>query len=682
MTDLAPPIEDPSLAAPAEAPDLAPPEVGDVPLELGAEEQAPADPAAELMGMLTPERSIPPGGMLPTQPTTQDLFAALGAEGEAVETPPVLAGRERFMATGQAVAPPPPPDPEVPVEEVEAPDLVEHAARLSGGRPDVADSRTLNVLTRMEQYQQESGGGDAAEDFEKFDLLLDRIEGDEAALFRRLKSGEGLSDEEFAQLSIGVSALSDATDGMRKDFRVGLIYEPSKVTFSDGGAYLSFTQGEPAGEGDPKLRKLTEQGIGPEFSVYASPDVLPLAALEQQTEKATTVVAGPEGSVSIVAPVDETSDVMQRNLFPALGGEDGNARWIPVQPHRVDDLRQVQMTADSDPTGRTESFSAHALLAVGGYPGLGDQDTIMFDVPSGDRKMTLPSSMASRMVGLGGASASQPVYETKRLTREDMIDEGTFLRAVDSNAWAVVPASAKAAASAAGFDPIDLDGAEPMVLVFGADPALAEEWASGGRHITNIGDSARQPGDDDDPDDYYVTSPDDETFTLKAFDGSQVEWDPGQHTEGDSLPFLPRKAGRVSRRALPVDPDQVHLAESMIQDLESRGAKNVVAHVRRPSMEGFVRAREHIYDDGVSLLVARTVDGAPTPNSVPVWVREQSLSAVAPNTTNSVDPEVPAEFVVESGDAMVTVREAVAAKLADPSSKVVVSTPFGKLTVL
>jgi hypothetical protein len=116
---------------------------------------------------------------------------------------------------------------------------------------------------------------------------------------------------------------------------------------------------------------------------------------------------------------------------------------------------------------------------------------------------------------------------------------------------------------------------------------------------------------------------------------------------GDPVELLPsRDAGqlapaRVDERAVryhyKVDQKQAHLIADLANDVEQAGGNNVVLYSRQPNIDGFERAREHVFKGPGGLKIVRTADTTiGDPNAVPVHVRN---ARILPDKPLAIDPE-------------------------------------------
>jgi hypothetical protein len=116
--------------------------------------------------------------------------------------------------------------------------------------------------------------------------------------------------------------------------------------------------------------------------------------------------------------------------------------------------------------------------------------------------------------------------------------------------------------------------------------------------------------------------------------GDLVEINPSRDA-GDLAPA--RIDERATRFHYKVDQKQAHLIADLADDLERAGGSNVVLYTRQPNIDGFERAREHVFKGPGGLKIVRTNDTTiGGPNAVPVHVRN---ARVLPDKPLNLDPE-------------------------------------------
>jgi hypothetical protein len=406
--------------------------------------------------------------------------------------------------------------------------------------------------------------------------------------------------------------------------------------------------------------------------------VLPLDVLEASDIGGLGAAALPDGNVAYLA--DATDEVSARfnHLYPAVEGADRVPRWANVRPDRVQSVATVRQIAAADAGSIGESWLNADLDTVGGHPLLSGRESITFEVPDG-AYVKPPRGLEPRQVGR--VEIDRPERSLERLSVDDL-DPNTFqdpaTSPMNTHAWAAISAdlseeqlvrlgmksysrtqarnALRAELQRRGYNPIDQvgiydGGSEPSFLVFGITPAEALELGEkfGQDSVLTPDGFVYHRTAPNDPEtagqlrptagDIEFNIPDDADFRSRLTIGDQdvtwaspMDWD---RTTPYEAPAVLKRTSSSARKFVVQVPPGKNLAE-LASDLERKGAKNVSIYARQAELEGWQRAREHLFTDGQQTYAVRSLDNDVTrPNSGNVFVRSTAGLGSAPELRTS-----------------------------------------------
>lgn len=451
---------------------------------------------------------------------------------------------------------------------------------------------------------EKSGRPSAPVDIARFDRVVEEgLLNDRSihVLYGKMLNGRLADDGEAAELSSIVGKVARALDAFGDDLTLGSNGKLVGIdtTGAEPALRVHFTKGS---DDDPVFAPGALQALPGES--------LPVGALAGDVTKDGYDLYVGATDATFAGVADETSDAQFRKGFPAVEGVDGTPRWLAAKPVLLDNLNVVERAARRNPTAVVD-------LYLQTYPGFLPYDSIVFELDQ-------PSPRASELgaVRLGPGASAGPEFSARRYTADDLIDERTAGDALFDGMWAIFDDSDKAKLGPR-HSPITVTGPNGRTgrLVFGISPSEAAE-ATFGFVYTHDGIATRRD-DFDEIVDRIFEADDDDDWELSVKDGTTVSFSP-------AIVEAPLDVARTSRPVdrwhLPLDERSVKLISGLANHLETLGATNIVAYASIPNVEGFQRAREHVYSDGGSgFAVARTVDPVlGDPNGLPVWVRDAS----------------------------------------------------------
>jgi hypothetical protein len=204
---------------------------------------------------------------------------------------------------------------------------------------------------------------------------------------------------------------------------------------------------------------------------------------------------------------------------------------------------------------------------------------------------------------------------------------------------------------ALGLNPVEVDGdGGKGWIVFGLEPDDAEVLSSAPVYTP---DGVVNPPED------WDEREDLPSWRVPAADGTSVLLNA---VEGDPVGRVPRTSAPIRMSAWRIPQELIGRVSGIADELEARGATEVAAYTRHAALDGFVPAREYLFDDGISLRTVRTASSSVgESNAIPVHVRS---TAGLPTDPFRVSPESvdwrQAQFeergghvVVEAGDDLV-----------------------------
>jgi hypothetical protein len=588
---------------------------------------APPAPSADPVAMppasqTLPRLDVPPGAELYPQPAPQapDVLRALGdsrrkflADLPAKVVDPTISTRDRLfsgaaMLTGSngadldtyeawrmqhqaGVATPLPPRAGMsPAQAKILASPQDHSVQAKVMAHGADDTLAARVGGWIASYE-ENGKASAPVDVARFDRLSKTGvlgDGRTKRLYTKLLDGS-IDDADTPELSSKVSAVAEALHAFGDDLSIGT-----------NGKLI----GVDADSGDVRLRVRYSEGDEPVSSPGALAtlpgDWMPQSALRGDGPKGNDLDLYVGGADAVViAKTGEQIDHVYRRGFPALEGDKG-ARWMSARPVLVTDFAAVDTAAARNPTARVDTH-------FGVYPGFLPYDSIVFDMDQPNQRL---ESLGA--VRLGRGVTNGPKLSPRGVTAEDLIDDRTTGDLLDTVMWAVFPGDAKLNSR---YTPIAVtNGDRTGRLVFGISPAEASEvadWAFVNDGIATRRDDYEQLAEAEDGVGYWRVATGDHKGSSFAVS-----------TEESPL-IVARRTTGVDRWHFPVDERTRPYVAGLADHFDKAGARNLVAYVSAPQVDGFERSREHVYGDGGSgYQVARTAD--PTvgdPNGLPVWVR-------------------------------------------------------------
>lgn len=421
--------------------------------------------------------------------------------------------------------------------------------------------------------------------------------------------------------------------GMHPDDAKGMVRAAweSLITSSAG----SWGDGAPfalpaEGGGNPVVDAILGRTEGP-FSLLTPGNFrLPKEVLESPSGDGMTSTALPDGTVVYAAPISDDAAMMARHLYPGVVGADRVPRWIPSTPMKVQDASRVRRLQAEDAS--FENFVNSDLAGVGGHPLFKAGNYVTFSIPNDG-----PPPVGAQV--LGRVTAEQPGLSLERLSASDL-NPNELLTSRESplntHRWAAFDGQTAdkswvARLRRAGYKTVPTETGE---LVFGITQAAAEAAAPEGVSVTT------NDGGDGGP-------------RAIRLGGETVVWDPQEWI--DDTPAPPRR-GSAARRyelAVPKGSDPAQVAKGLL----AAGAKHLSVYAHAKYLDGFERAYETAYDDGVEMIVTRHAEGdLASPHGGPVFVPKASGLPAGVSDIAGLEPSP--EFAPDEADLIPAVKNA------------------------
>lgn len=401
--------------------------------------------------------------------------------------------------------------------------------------------------------------------------------------------------------------------------------------------------------------------------------VMPADVLRISEAGGIASAALPDGTVAHIADINDESAAKLRQFYPAVLGDDRVPRWVPIRPNPVQSVTEVRRALMGEPAARGESFLSSELAQLGGHPLLSGTDTITFDVEPNGR---MPRLRALHPIQLGRFESDEAEFLVERLD-PDTIDPNQFVdlktSPLTTHQWVAISAVTPdgdrtrelfAELKRKGYNPIEQRGRytmddgsvseETSFLVFGMPTdegiALGSKYGQesvlipqGLAYSDGTGRFMPQEG-------LEFDIPDGADGTTLVLGGQEVRFSFDFDWSSEPEMALPGAGGRTTRVrrkvAVQLPPRSQRNLVEVADELEKLGARNVSIYTKRPRVEGWNRAVEHLYDDGIQTYALRTEKGGLTsPNSGFVFTRNidglPKAAPLVPSRPGTVDDLLP-----------------------------------------
>lgn len=337
---------------------------------------------------------------------------------------------------------------------------------------------------------------------------------------------------------------------------------------------------------NPIVDALMGRTEGPFSLQSASFMQLPAEALEITAGDGLVATAFPDGNVVYAAEITEDAASAARHLHPGVVGADRVPRWIPSTPAKVADMSRGRRLIDFD--AHAETYLDMDLQRSGGHPLFKPGNYITFEMPA-DQPATAP--MGATKQDLGRVVREVPGLSLERLSVSDL-DPDKLMSPGESqfktHAWASFAGGESKAWVAElrrqGYRTVNSDSG---YVVFGIPSEEAE--ALGEKYGVMV--STPEGGDD-------VTHRINVGGKTVAFD--PMEW-------RDDVP--PPRRRSESHRRIEVTVPRGEDPGRMAADLEARGARAISVYAHAKHLDGFEKAYESAFSDGIETIVVRHAKG-------------------------------------------------------------------------
>lgn len=508
----------------------------------------------------------------------------------------------------------------------------------------------------------------------------------------KLLEGGSLSDSNYDIIADTLRELADEL-GVPPNEIQGVVWESWKARKEShralGSAWASrdpFRMRGPNGEENPVFEAI--QGRFP-VDIQAAITRPGRLTIVNPDGKSKGLVILPEQTLGAYGPKDESTARAFRHMYPAIDAN-GVSMWAHSAPATVRDLEQLVRTVDRELVGhRTDVWSAVAW--PNGHPATWAEDVVMVEMPDG---VKAPSKYGPVVDPRVPAMTGRPGRSSERLSLADLVNDPGRLADPErspllTHDWIGIEAAANpltgetagtlddlvADLQAAGYHPIrqrgfykyvNADGTPGLdesdsLLVFGMPVSEGLRW---GRKYKQ--DSIAAPGGLFYSDGTMVPG---EGITFGSdfsegggssvqLAGEKVDYGVAKlrwPEDGEERVLAYDEVDRVRTRSRQVAVKIRSLSDldALRDELAKRGGKVSGIYSSQPPSRDYVRAREYLYSDGITIAGVRTRDAEfEAPNGYHVWVPRSEADGLPKKTTISQrwvkDPKVamPAENVL------------------------------------